>query len=109
MYLEGVDTLLYNLKEDPNEVNNLSGHSDYATIENELANIALNNWDPEHWRNTIALNQQLRLKIHNVTAGDPTYVIKLREDDDKRYIRNAGAADTKARARLPYVEPAKPS
>ena len=109
MYLEGVDTLLYNLKEDPNEVNNLSGHSDYATIENELANIALNNWDPEHWHNTIALNQQQRLKIHNVTAGEPTYVIKLREDDDKRYIRNAGAADTKARARLPYVEPAKPS
>ena len=29
-------------------------------------------------------------------------------DDANRYIRNAGAADTKARARLPYVAPAKP-
>jgi len=109
MYLEGVETLLYNLKDDPDEMNNLSGQQDYAEIEKELANIALQNWDPEYWKSTIALNQKQRLKIHNVTGGEPTYVIKLRDDDDKRYIRNAGAADTKARARLPYVEPAKPS
>ena len=109
MYLEGVDTLLYNLKDDPDEINNLSGQQDYAEIEKELANIALHNWDPEYWKSTIALNQKQRLKIHNVTGGEPTYVIKLRDDDDKRYIRNAGAADTKARARLPFVEPAKPS
>jgi len=108
MYLEGVDTLLYNLADDPNELNNLSGQSDYADIEAELETIALENWDPEYWRHTIELNQKQRLKIHHVTDGDPTYVIKLRDDDDKRYIRNAGAADTKARARLPYVAPAQP-
>ena len=53
-------------------------------------------------------NQKKRLFIHNVTNGDPNYVNIVRKDDDKRYIRNAGAADTKARARLPYVPPAKP-
>lgn len=108
MTLEGVDTLLYNLEEDPNEVNDLSGNKDCTAIETELKNIALSEWDLEHWRSTIALNQKQRLKIHNVTDGDPTYVVKIRDDDDKRYIRNAGAADTKARARLPFVEPAKP-
>ena len=108
MYLEGVDTLLYNLEDDPNEINNLSGNKDHAGIEAELNKIALGDWDPDHWRATIALNQKQRLKIHNVTGGDPTYVVKIRDDDDKRYIRNAGAADTKARARLPFVEPAKP-
>jgi len=81
MYLEGEDTLLYNIEAD---------------------------WDPDYWRSTISLNQKQRLKIHQVTGGDPTYVLKVRDDDDQRYIRNAGAADTKARARLPYVEPAKP-
>jgi len=32
----------------------------------------------------------------------------VRQDDASRYIRNASAAETKARARLPYVTPAKP-
>ena len=108
MYLEGVDTLLYKLDDDPNEVNNLSGNPDYANIESELSAIALENWDPDYWRQVISKSQQQRLKIHKVTQGDPTYVIKLRDDDDKRYIRNAGAADTKARARIPYVPPAEP-
>jgi choline-sulfatase len=109
MYLEGVETLLYNLKDDPKELNNLSGHADYEAIENELAAIALNNWDPKQWYGTIAQDQKRRLKIHSVTGGDPTYVHKIRDDDGERYIRNAGAADTKARARLPYVTPAKPN
>jgi len=108
MYLEGVDTLLYNVKKDPNELSNLSGKIEYSHIEKNLEAIALEKWNPEYWRKTIAHNQQQRLKIHRVTGGDPTYVYKLRDDDGERYIRNAGAADTKARARLPWVPPALP-
>jgi choline-sulfatase len=107
MYLEGVETLLYNLKDDPKELKNRSGDDDCEAIENELAAIALDNWDPKQWYDTIRLDQRRRLKIHGVTGGDPTYVHKIRDDDGNRYIRNAGAADTKARARLPYVTPAK--
>lgn len=33
---------------------------------------------------------------------------KIRDDDDQRYICNAGAADTKARARLSLVAAAVP-
>jgi choline-sulfatase len=108
MYLEGKDTLLYNLESDPNELDNLAGKPQWQEIESKLAAIALDNWDPEYWRQAIAHSQQQRLKIHSITGGDPTYVYKVRDDDDKRYIRNAGAADTKAKARLPWVAPAKP-
>ncbi|MBX2839019.1 MAG: choline-sulfatase [Gammaproteobacteria bacterium] len=108
MYLEGVETLLYNLESDPNELNNLSGLPAYSDIEKELMAIAMNDWDPEHLRSEILLSQQRRLKIHQVTEGEPTYVIEVRKDDGERYVRNAGAADTKARARLPFVEAAKP-
>ncbi len=108
MYLEGVDALLYHIEDDPLELNNLSGSPDMAEIEQELAQIALNDWDPEYWKSTIRRSQQQRLKIHEVTKGDPTYVHKVRKDDGERYVRNAGAADTKARARLPLVEAAKP-
>jgi len=108
MYLEGVDTLLFNLKSDPNELNNLSGLPEHADIENELRTIAMSDWDPDHLRAIIELSQKRRLKIHQVTEGEPTYVIEVRKDDGQRYVRNAGAADTKARARLPFVESAKP-
>ena len=108
MALEGVDTLLYNLEDDPDELNNLAGQGDSEKMEAELSTIAFNQWDLKYWYEVIAQNQQQRLKIHRVTGGDPSYVIKVRDDDDQRYIRNAGAAETKARARLPYVAPAKP-
>jgi len=91
MYLEGVDTLLYNLSDDPNELNNLSGSADAEEIERELHDIAMRDWDPEYWRRVIAHSQQQRLKIHYITKGDPTYVHKIRDDDHLRYIRNAGA------------------
>ena len=108
MALEGVDTLLYNLEDDPDELNNLAGQGDSEKMEAELSTIAFNQWDLKYWYEVVAQNQQQRLKIHRVTGGDPSYVIKVRDDDDQRYIRNAGAAETKARARLPYVAPAKP-
>jgi len=108
LYLEGVETVLYNLESDPNELKNLCGLPEVKEIEQELHDILLHEWNPEHWRRVIAHSQQQRLKIHNITQGAPTYVHKIRDDDDTRYIRNAGAADTKARARLPWVAPAKP-
>ncbi len=108
MYLEGVDTVLYNLEDDPSELVNLSGNSKYAEIEEEMKTIALDNWDPQVLYEQIRHSQKRRLKIHQVTDGDPMYVYKIRPDDEMRYIRNGSAADTKAKARLPYVAPAKP-
>ena len=108
MWLEGQDTLLYNVEDDPKELDNKSGNAEAADIEAELSAIAMQNWDPAYYFEEIAACQRRRLMIHNVTGGDPTYVNIVRLDDDNRYIRNAGAADTKARARLPYVPPAQP-
>lgn len=51
----------------------------------------------------IAKDQQRRLKTHQITGGDPTYVHKIRDDDDQRYIRNAGAADTKGPSAITTV------
>ena len=108
MDLEGVDTLLYNLEDDPKELNSLTGEKDVAVIEEELRGIAQQNWSSDDMRALIAADQKRRLFIHQTTDGEPTYVNVVRHDDASRYIRNAGAADTKALARLPFVEPAKP-
>ena len=108
MWLEGQDTLLYDLATDPNELTNLSGQEAYAAIEADLNKILFDGWDPEALRTDIRASQERRLAIHRITGGDPTYVNKVRMDDDQRYIRNSGAADTKARARFPFVAAAQP-
>ena len=108
MDLEGVDQLLFNLEEDPLEQHDIVGDPAMASIVDELAVLLKEDWDLQEVRQRILADQKTRLFIHGVTGGDPTYVYKVRSDDDWRYVRNAGAADTKARARLPYVAPAEP-
>ncbi len=108
MYLEGVDELLYNVDADPKELDNKIADPDHAPIADELRSMALTDWDPDALRETIRRDQEGRLLIHKATRGDPTWVNIVRTDDNERYIRNAGAADTKAKARLPYVAPAEP-
>ena len=108
MDLEGSDTLLFDLDQDPHELNNLIDDPAYADSATELQAICEENWNREEMHAIIAADQRRRLKVHQATGGEPTYVNIVREDDARRYIRNGSAADTKAQARLPYVTPAKP-
>jgi choline-sulfatase len=109
MDLEGLETLLFDLDKDPLELNNLVNDPGYADTVEELRVICEENWNRKDLFEIIAADQRRRLKVHHATGGDPTYVNIVREDDANRYIRNGSAADTKARARLPYVPPAKPN
>ncbi|MBX2826482.1 MAG: choline-sulfatase [Gammaproteobacteria bacterium] len=108
MWLEGEDTLLYNVQDDPNETVNLADESQHQATRQQLETELFNGFNPDQLRSTIRTSQQQRLLIHEATGGDPTYVNIVRADDNQRYIRNAGAADTKAKARLPLVTPAQP-
>jgi choline-sulfatase len=108
MYLEGVDELLYDLKTDPDEIKNLINEPQYAEIAEELRLIAFKNWDPNILKKIIQKDQERRLFIHKTTNGIPTWVNMVRIDDAERYVRNGSAADTKAKARFPFVNPAKP-
>ena len=108
MWLEGVDSLLYNIEDDPNETDNRIDDPELVDLIEELSGILFNGWDPEQLRVTIRASQERRLAIHNITGGEPSYVNIIRTDDNERYIRNAGAADTKAKARLPFVPSATP-
>jgi choline-sulfatase len=106
--LEGEDFLLFDLNKDPLELENLHDDPDYTARAKELATICEGDWNRKAMYNTIFEDQRRRLRVHQATKGDQTYVNIVRYNDGDRYIRNDGAADTKARARLPYVPPAKP-
>ena len=108
MWLEGVDCLLFNTVEDPTEINNRFDDPSCTTIRQRLEKMLFDGFEPESLRITIEQSQRERLMVHEATKGEPTYVNIVRYDDGKRYIRNAGAADTKAKARLPFVPPAEP-
>ena len=108
MWLEGEDTLLFNLDDDPLELNDRSTDPEVADVAADLERILFRGWDPEALRIRIRASQERRLAIHRITDGDPTYVNVVRADDDHRYVRNAGAAETKARARFPFVTPTEP-
>ena len=108
MYLEGVDECLYDLDQDPLESNNLVDDVEYQSRLEELRAIAFADWDPVALRQRVLDDQQQRLFIQRVTQGDPAYVYALSDEDLRKYVRNAGAADTKSRARFPYVKPSAP-
>ena len=108
MDLEGIDTRLYNVEKDPQEMNDLSAVADAADTLEELSTLAEGLWDKESMAEKIQTSQKQRLAIHAITGGDHPWVYEVRHDDANRYVRNAGAADTKAKARFPRFKEPQP-
>ncbi|MBA31183.1 MAG: hypothetical protein CL748_01440 [Chloroflexi bacterium] len=64
-----VELELYNLKEDPNEFNNLSKNPDYKHIIKDLSSKLLNLWgDPDKLRNKIVYDQNSRSMIRKLSG-----------------------------------------
>ena len=105
IYTHGHPGLLYNTAEEPLELKNLSGNPDHAVIEDELARDILVDWDPSTINDACLQSQKNRLFIQKVTGGEPTWAFLSRHGDGERYVRNAGATQTKQMARYPFIEP----
>jgi choline-sulfatase len=110
IYIHGHSPQLYRLDSDPNELENLAGHVQFAAIEAELREIVLRDWDPAQVTDDVRRSQQRRLFIQRATAGAGmpiNWSFRARFDDDARYVRTAKASETKARKRFPYVPPSR--
>ena len=101
IYTHGFPDLLYNLRDDPRELNNLAADRAHANILQSLRAKLLKDWDPSAIHEKIQEPTERRL-IQNATGGEPNWAFKLRPDDDRRFVRNSGAVQTKARARYPF-------
>jgi len=105
IYTHGHPDLMYDLSNDPDELTNLVGNPDYAEVAKSLRAELLTDWNPEEINKSCIQSQQERLLIQKVTQGDPNWAYLARPDDGQRYVRNASAVGTKAKARYPFVEP----
>lgn len=105
IYTHGHPDLLYDLDADPDELTNLAEMPEHQALREALRTELLSDWDPEEVNAKALQSQRNRRLIQDTTGGEPTWAFKLRSDDDRRYVRNSGAVQTKAKARYPFIAP----
>jgi choline-sulfatase len=105
MYTHGFPGQLYDLEADPLELDNIIARPDMKDTASELLSAVLDGWDPEDVNARCLESQRRRRFIQKATGGEPYWAYAARPEDTNRFVRNAGAAPTKAKARFPYVEP----
>ena len=105
IYTHGHPSMLFDLSSDPNETENLIGHPDFALNAALLHDELMENWNPEFVHQSCLGSQRQRQVIQKATDGEPSWAYCVRSDDEQRFVRNASAVGTKAKARYPFVEP----
>ena len=105
IYTHGHPDLLYDLDEDPDELTNLTADPGHTETLSGLKAELLQDWDPDEVNAKALQSQRCRRFIQDTTGGEPNWAFKLRDDDDRRYVRNSGAVQTKAKARYPFIAP----
>lgn len=114
IYTHGYPGQLFDLDEDPDELNNLCGSARTREIEDRLLTEVLRDWDPEQIHRRILASQARRRFVQAANEKSPQYTNwshVIRQGDEHRFVRHGGAkasTGTKARARFPYVAPKPP-
>lgn len=103
IYTHGFPEMVYDLATDPDELTDLADDPAYAEIKQALRAVCFDGWDPVLINEKILASQKRRLFIAKQTDNEPVWAYKVFDNDDQRYVRKAGAIQTKAFARLPRV------
>ncbi len=104
IYTHGEPPLLYDLDADPLELENIAGEPQLSDVEAGLKAAVLADWNPDEINAACLQSQKERLFIQKTTGGEPAWAYMHRVDDDRRYVRNASAVGTKAKARFPKYQ-----
>jgi choline-sulfatase len=94
---------LFNLGDDPLELNDLSADTAQSERCTALHALLMDGWGPEDVNACARANQAERHFINSITDGEPHWAYEARHGDGERYVRNASAVGTKAKARYPFV------
>lgn len=101
--------LLFDMHDDPSELNNLAADAGHAHILAAMRKILHETWDLAQMQKDILRSQQRRLFLQNNVlskAPYPDWDYQVRVDAARQYVRtrnDPSTALTKSRARFPYV------
>jgi choline-sulfatase len=114
VYTRRQKPMLFDLAQDPDELNDLAGTPVLQSVVKDLHEAALAGWDPEQVHARILASQKRRLFLAEVAQRSgryPNWSYQPYVDESKRFVRGSGAAGptaAKGKARFPFVEPAQP-
>jgi choline-sulfatase len=99
---------LYDLRADPQELDNLWGQKAGAATERKLERAAARRWDAEALRHSIVESQRSRRLVHGALMGGRLHPwdYEPRQDAAAQYFRNYGNPDPERPMRLPPAGPA---
>jgi choline-sulfatase len=91
-YIYGNDglSMLFDLFEDPKEINDLSGHPDYADVKKAFVKEIQENWDLKALKQKIIQNQKNRLLIFKALMAGKRHFWEFQpfQDASKKYTRS---------------------
>jgi choline-sulfatase len=113
VYCEDDPGMLFDLDNDPGELENLCGNPDHAESEKKMLDIILKRWDPEDIKKAVIQSQKRRQFAQKaLLQGTRTsWDYQPYQDASKAYVRSSRETNTtltKGLARYPYVEPVPP-
>lgn len=115
LYTHGHAGQLYNLWDDPDELINLVAKPEFREVEQQMLGELLRGWDPENVLHRVLQSQKRRLFLQSAVAQSrkyPNWSYQIRRGDEARFVRGGGpvegTANTKSKARFPYVDPVPP-
>ena len=80
-YTHGHPNMLFDMVDDPNELNNIAGQAAYRETESELQSICFENWNPDGLTERIVESQTQRKLIASATGHDQPWNYLVRTDD----------------------------
>ncbi len=109
---EGLPPLLFDLENDPDELENVAGRDEVKEVEQGLRERLYSDWDPAALGERIRTSQKMRLLLRDLTETTEKYsnwAVQTVRDDSRRYVRGrASSFYAKALQRYPFVEPVEP-
>ena len=105
--------MMYDLENDPGELENLCGRPEHAERERRMLATILERWDPEAIKAEVIASQRRRRFLQQVLlTGERTpWDYQVPRDASREFVRSSKDTNTtltKGLARFPYIEPVPP-